>query len=179
MDINDAQRDVRTIFVGGFAGQLVASLVWFVSAAMATWQSYRSAILALVMGGFFIFPMTQLLLRLRGGPHALPKGHPMNGLAKQVAFVLPLSLPLVAGTTLYRLNWFYPAMMVVVGAHYLPFVFLYGMWQFALLSASLIVAGVAIALYLPTIFSLGAWLSAVLLLVFAFIGRSVALRDSH
>lgn len=174
MNISDAQRDVRTVFLGGFAGQLVSGGVWLLSAALATWHSPRTAILVVVVGGVFIFPLTQLLLHLMGGPFALPKGHPMNALARQVAFVVPLNLPLVGAATLYRLNWFYPALMIVVGAHYLPFMFLYGMWQFGVLAASLIVVGIGIALYLPTVFSLGGWLTAVLLLVFAFTGRSVA-----
>jgi hypothetical protein len=80
VNISDAQRDVRTVFLGGFAGQLVSGAVRFVSAALATWHSSRTAIYALVVGGLFIFPLTQLLLRMMGRPIALPKGHPMNAL---------------------------------------------------------------------------------------------------
>ena len=36
-------------------------------------------------------------------------------------------------------------LMVVVGAHYLPFVFLYGMWEFAVLCGVLVGGGVASA----------------------------------
>ena len=132
MDITDAQRDVRTTFVGGFAGQLVSSAIWFASAALATWHSQRSAIYALVFGGMLIFPATLLLLRSMGRPGGLPKGHPMNALGMQVAFIVPASLPVVAGATLYRHNWFYPACMIIVGAHYFPFIFMYGMWQFGI-----------------------------------------------
>jgi hypothetical protein len=74
VNISDAQRDVRNVFLGGFPGQLVSSLVWLVSAVLATWQSPKSAIIALVAGGFFIFPLTQLLLRLMGRPASLPTG---------------------------------------------------------------------------------------------------------
>jgi uncharacterized protein DUF7010 len=172
--IVDAQRDVRTVFLGGFAGQLVSSGVWFLSAASATWYSPKTAMEVLVVAGFFIFPMTQLLLRLMGRPAGLPKGHPMNALGMQVAFVLPLCLPLAFASTAYRQNWFYPAVMIALGAHYLPFIFMYGMWQFGVLAAFLIGSGVVIGLYLPSIFSLGGWLTALALLVFAFVGRSVA-----
>jgi hypothetical protein len=51
------------------------------------------------------------------------------------------------------------------------------MWQFGILAASLIGAGVAIGMYLPSVFSLGGWLTAILLLFFAFVGRSVAVRE--
>jgi hypothetical protein len=52
----------------------------------------------------------------------------------QVAFVLPASMPLLVPVGLYRLNWFYPAMTILLGAHYLPFVFLYEMRMFAALA---------------------------------------------
>lgn len=178
MNISDAQRDIRSVFLGGFAGQLVSSLVWLLSAVLATWHSPKSAIIALVVGGMFIFPLTQLLLRLMGRPASLSKGHPMNALAIQIAFTLPLNLPLIAAATAYRLNWFYPAFMIAVGTHYLPFIFLYGMPQFGVLAALLIGAGLTIGLYLHSVFCLGAWMTALILLLFAFIGRSVALRES-
>src|SRR5277367_884006 len=138
LTIIDAQRDVRTVFLGGFAGQLISSLVWFLSAAVATWHSSGAAMAVLVVGGFFIFPLTQLLLRLMGRPASLPKGHPMNALGMQVAFVLPFNLPLVFAATACRQDLFYPAFMVALGSHYLPFIFMYGMWQFGALAALLI-----------------------------------------
>lgn len=178
MNINDAQRDVRDTFLGGFAGQLVSSVLWFASAAVSL-RSPRAAIWVLALGGVLIFPFTQLLLRLMGRPFALPKGHPMNGLAMQIAFTVPLSLPLVAAATLYRLNWFFPAFMIVVGAHYLPFIFLYGMPQFGMLAGLLIAAGILIGRYASSAFALGGWVTALILLLFAFIGRSVSRKGEQ
>ena len=101
----------------------------------------------------------------------------MNALAMQVAFTLPLNLLLVAGATLYHLNWFYPAFMIALGTHYLPFIFLYGMRQFGALAALLIAGGVAIGLCLPSVFCIGGWVTAMLLFVFAIVGRYVALKE--
>jgi hypothetical protein len=178
MEIINAQKDVRETFMGGFAGQLVSAVLWCASAVACTWHSLRLGELILILGGFFIFPLTQLLLRSMGHAYAMPKGHPMNALAVQVAFTLPLTLPLVIGVAALRPVWFYPALMITLGAHYLPFIFMYGMWQFGVLSAMLIGSGVAIAMYLPAPVSLGAWLTAVLLFAFAFVGRRVAHSDS-
>jgi hypothetical protein len=177
MEIMQAQRDVRITYLGGFAGQIVSSGVWFLSAIGATWFSFRAAVLLLLIGGFFIFPLTQLLLRLMRRPFSLPKRHPMNGLAMQVAFTLPLTLPLVLAATAYRHSWFYPAFMIALGSHYLPFIFLYGMWQFGVLAAALIGSGIVLGLFLPAAFSLGAWITASLLLVFSFVGRRAARAD--
>jgi len=76
-----------------------------------------------------------------GRPAGLPKGHPMNALGMQVAFTLPFNLLLVGAATMYRLNWFYPAVMITLGSHYLPFIFQYGMWEFGVLAGILIGAG--------------------------------------
>src|ERR1022692_3071494 len=176
MEIINAQKDVRETFMGGFAGQLVSAVVWCTSGAACAWYSLQLGELVLILGGFFIFPLTQLLLRSLGHAYALPKGHPMNALAIQIAFTLPLTLPVVIGIAALRPAWFYPAFMIALGAHYLPFVFLYGMWQFAGLCAALVASGVAIGMYLPKPLSLGAWLTATLLFLFAFVGRHVARR---
>ncbi len=178
MTIKDAQREVRSVYLGGFAGQLVSSAVWFLSAALAAWNAPTTGIYARGFGGFFIFLFTQLLLRAMGRRASLDAQNPFKQLAMQVAFTLPLNLPLVAAATImHRLNWFYPAFMIALGTHYLPFMFLYGMWQFGGLAAILIGAGLMLGLYAQNTFSLGGWITAVALLLFAFIGRGVALRE--
>jgi hypothetical protein len=173
MLVKDAQREVRTVFVGGFWGQLVSSALWLSSAALATWVTPRAAILELVFGGFFIFPTTQLLLRLTGGAASLTKGNPLGHLAMQIAFTVPISMLLLVPVTEFHLNLFYPAFMVIVGSHYLPFTFLYGMRMFIPLSAILIGGGVIIAIYCPGSFTLGGWIGGLTLLVFAWIGRAL------
>lgn len=174
MDIATAQRDVRTAFLGGFAGQLVSGLIWLASAFAATWSSPKIAILVLVLGGIFIFPLTLLVLKVMGRPAGLPKNHPMNGLGLQVALIVPFTLPVVGGATLHHLNWFYPACMIVVGAHYLPFIFMYGMWQFGALAALLIGGGLALGMFVPSSFVLGAWITAITLMIFAFVARAAS-----
>jgi hypothetical protein len=115
MDIQEAQRQVRSAYVGGFGGQLVSSVTWLVSAALGTWVSPRASILTVVIGGFFIFPLTQMLLRLSGGRASVSRGNPFNSLGMQIAFVLPFSMLLLVPVGLYNLNWFFPALMVLVG----------------------------------------------------------------
>jgi hypothetical protein len=179
MEIADAQREVRTRFVGGFYGQLVAGVLWLAAAGLGTWGTPRAAITALVVGGFFIFPATELLIRLSGSRAALSPDNSLRSLGMQVAFVLPLSMPLLLAVGRYRLSWFFPAMMILVGAHYLPFVFLYGMRMFAVLAALLVGGGMAIALYASSEFSAGAWYTGVVLLVFAGMGRTMVRPGSR
>ncbi len=171
MTVADAQREIRTSYLGGFMGHLVSAFLWLGSAAFATWGSPRQAIVLLVVGGFFIYPACRVGLRLMGHPVLVSPENPLNGLAMQVAFVLPLSLPVVGAAALCRLNWFYPAFMIVLGAHYLPFIFLYGMRLFAFLCGILVCGGLALGLYGAQTFPVGGWITGGVLLVFALLGR--------
>src|SRR5262245_53512210 len=60
MTIQEAQRELRQAYLGGFAGGLVAGGIWLASAALGTWSTKRAAILMLVVGGMFIYPLTVL-----------------------------------------------------------------------------------------------------------------------
>jgi hypothetical protein len=171
MHIIDAQRENRFRYSGGFYGQAVAGLIWLVSAGFASWSSPRTAIAVLVIGGFFIFPITELLVRTVGSRLKLDSRNLMPQLGMQAAFVLPFSMPLLLPVSQYNLNLFYPALMILLGAHYLPFVFLYGMRMFAVLAACLLAGGIIIAMYLSGSFSIGAWYTGTILLIFAVVGK--------
>jgi len=173
MLVKDAQKESRTVFAGGFVGQLVCSALWLASAALGTWGSSRNAIFELTLGGCFIFPITQLLLLVSGRRASLSRENPLGHLAMQVAFTVPIGMLLLVPITELRLNLFYPALLVIVGAHYLPFIFLYGMRMFGALAAILVGAGVVIAMYFPSPFSLGGWVGGVTQFVFAWIGLGV------
>ena len=173
MTISEAQLEIRTRFVGGFYGQFVSGILWLTSASLAVWRGPRASIIMLVVGGFLIFPATELLIRAIGERGQVSSANALRSLGMQIAFVLPLSMPLLLPVGLYRLNWFYPAMMILLGAHYLPFVFLYGMRMFAVLAAFLIGGGTFIAMYFSASFSIGAWYTGTILLVFAGLGRTI------
>lgn len=174
MDIAEAQRDVRIVYAGGFHGQLVSGSIWLLAAGASLAVSRPAGILVLLVGGASIFPITTLLLKVGGGPSSLPAGHPMAPLAMQIAFTVPLGLLVAVAAAGYQQDWFFPASMVIVGAHYLPFTFLYGMSLFAVLGGLMTSGGVALALWLPNTFSAGGWVAGALLIVFAFL-----LRRSH
>ena len=178
MKINDAQKEVRTVHLGSFSGLIVTGLIWLLSAAMSAWMSTGLAIWALILGGTFIFPLSQLLQKAMGKPSTLSKENPFGALAMQIAFVIPFCYPVIAAATIHNTNWFYPAFLVVVGAHYLPFIFLYGMWQFGILAAWLVGLGTVIGMYFPENFALGGWIGAAIYLLSAFPFRAFALRHN-
>lgn len=181
MLISEAQREMRVIFRNGAVGQLVSGVFWLLSAALATFVSHRAGIISLIAIGFFTYPLTQLALRLfppasQGGKGCMTgktvvsarRENPFNALAMQTAFIVPLLLPLVGVVSLYKENLFYPALMLVLGVHYMPFITLYGMRSFAFLAAFLLMAGVSLGMgWLPNTFALGGWITGAALLIFS------------
>lgn len=167
MQIADAQRDVREVYAGGAPGQLVSAVLWLAAATLATVVSPTAGIVALLLGGVAILPVTMLVLRLGGGPSSLPRGHPMAPLAVQIAFTVPLGLLVAVAAAGYQLDWFFPASMLIVGAHYLPFTFLYGTPIFAGLGAAMCLGAITLALWLPLGFAAGGWITAAMLVVAA------------
>lgn len=178
MDIQDAQREIRSGAIGGFWGQLLYSTLYLVSAALATWGTPKASILTAVIAGFFVFPLMQLMLRLDRRPRTSKK-NPSYWLCMQIAFVLPLSMLLLWPVGLYRLNWFFPALMILVGAYYLPFATSFGMRMFLFLAGILIAEGCVIAVYFSAWVSLGARVTGITLFVFAWIGRAIVMGEER
>ena len=102
MTIEEAQREVRTVFMHGSVGQAVSGAIWLLSASFSTWVSPSCGIWVLVLGGACIFPVTQLVLRLLGRPVTIGSANPLRWLAIQIAFTIPLNLPLAGAATMHR-----------------------------------------------------------------------------
>ena len=177
MNLIDCQVEMRKSFIGGFAGQLISGLIWLAAAAASVWLRPGVGMAVLFFGSMLIFPLTQGALRMMGRPARVSAGNRLWGLGAQTAFTVPINFLLVGAATLYKEEWFFPAAMIVVGAHYLPFVTLYGMRIFGVLAAILVCSGAFLGLYGPPIFSAGGWLTAGVLLIFAFILRRLVLEE--
>ena len=177
--LTDAQREMRSAFLGGFAGQLVSGLLWLIASGASVLGSPQYGMAFLFLGSMSIFPLTQLSLKMMGRKAKVNEHNGLWALGSQIAFTVPINFLLVGAIVLYRPSWFFPAAMIVVGAHYLPFITLYGMKMFGVLAVLLILGGTAIGLYGPPVFSLGGWLTGLLLIIFAFIGRAIVLREEQ
>ena len=177
MHIIACQREMRSAFLGGFAGQLVSGLIWLIAAAISGLVSATVGMAALFFGSMLIFPLTQLLLRLIGRPARVSPENRLWALGTQVAFIVPIGFLLVGAATLYQETWFFPAALILVGAHYLPFITLYGMRMFGILAAAMVIVGAGLALYGPPVFALGGWLGGALMILFGFVGRQLVLRE--
>lgn len=167
MQVKDAQSDVLRVYRGGFAGPLVSALVWLAAAATYEWGSPGLAMAVLFLGGMLIFPLSVLVLKIIGGPSSLPKGHPSTALAVQSAATVPLGLLVAIVLGSLEPTLFFPAALVIVGAHYLTFISLYGTWLFGILAVCLVTLGTISFFLLPSLRGPSPWIGAAILLVFA------------
>ena len=167
MEILQAQADVRRIYRAGFLGPLVSAVIWAAANAVFTWGSPAAGMAALFFGGMLIFPLGTLVMKTLGGPTALPKGHPSAALAMQCAFTVPLGLLIAIALGSYEPAFFFPATLIIVGAHYLVFISLYGMRLYAVLAGALILLGVTTMFLVPELGGISGWLGAAIFLLFA------------
>jgi hypothetical protein len=140
-DLTHAQSDMRSGYCSGGAGVLASALAWL-SAAVATLQtSPQQAVWVLFIGGMAIHPVATVICKLLGSSGKHTKGNSLGTLAWASTLWLIFSLPLAYVVSLYRIEWFFPAMLLVIGGRYLTFNILFGMRVYWLLGLSLAAAG--------------------------------------
>ena len=169
MRLEDAQREMREAYRDGSLGGWVSGSIWLLSAAMGTWGSRTQAVWILIIGGMFIFPLSVLALKLVGARASLSKENPLGALAMQVAFTVPLAIPLILAATQGKPEWFYAGFLIVVGAHYLPFVTLYGQPLFWGAGFVMVAAGVWLPMLAPGEFALGGWVGGGMLIALGIV----------
>src|SRR4249920_1441105 len=106
----DAQRDMRFGYLRGAPGVLASGIAWLAAALVAIVVSPMGAVWALFIGGMFIFPVGVLLAKLLGRPGKHSPRNPLGTLAMEGTVLLMLALPLAFVVSLYRIEWFFPAM---------------------------------------------------------------------
>jgi len=144
LTIADAQRDMRHAYMDGAPGILTSGTVWFVAGMACILRSPAEAVWTLFIGGMLIHPAALVLLKLFGRPAAHARANPLGTLALITTIWMILSLPLAYGVSLLRIEWFFPAMLFVIGGRYLTFATLYGMRIYLLFGAVLALAGYAL-----------------------------------
>ncbi|UXI70297.1 DUF7010 family protein [Tahibacter amnicola] len=165
-DLPQAQSDMRTGYCSGGAGVLASSLAWFAAAIATIKASPQQAVWVLFIGGMAIHPVAILICKLfgRSGKHA--KTNPLGALAAASVFWLIFSLPLAYVVSLYRIEWFFPAMLLVIGGRYLTFSTLFGLRVYWVLGMALAGTGYLLGKFAVTP-TLGAFAGASVEALFA------------
>ncbi len=127
MNLDEAQRDMQRAYYDGATGLFASATAWL-AATLAAWLSTPgTAIAVLLFGGMLIFPVSVVLSKAlgRSGFHA--KDNPLGALVLGSTVWMFLAIPIAFGASLYRVEWFFPAMLLTIGGRYLTFSTLYGL----------------------------------------------------
>ncbi len=132
LTIADAQRDMRTAFFDGAPGVLTSGMVWLVAGLVALFVSAEKSVWALFIGGMLIHPIGLLVCKVLGRSGKQSANNPLGLFAGESTAWLIVSLPLAYAVSLYRIELFFPAMLLVIGGRYLGFHTLFGLrWYWA------------------------------------------------
>lgn len=177
MTIADAQRDMRHAYISGAPGMLTSAAVWLTAGIVALLQTPERALWMLFIGAVLIHPVSVLLVKALGRSGQHTKGNPLGSLAIATTVWLILSCAIAFGVALYRIEWFFPAMLCVIGGRYLTFATLYGMRAYWACGLTLALAAyVLLSLHAPP--AAGAFTGAALEAGFAvailFLSRSAS-----
>jgi hypothetical protein len=168
MNFEEAQENMNVSYYGGGTGVFASGLVWSIAGMVALFSSQQTSMLTLFFGGMFIHPLGMLLSKIlkRSGNHH--SENPLGKFALENTVVLFVGLFLAFSIAQLRIEWFYPIMLIIIGARYMTFQTLYGLKVYWLLGLMLITSGVGgILLDMP--FFLGAFVGGGLEIVFSFI----------
>ena len=136
----DFQEDMRRGYLWGATGIMTSGLVWMAAGLVAYFNDPRNAIWVLFIGAGFIVPVSNLIDRILGAPGKHSQGNRLSVLALETTVFMLMCLPLAYGLAMYRIEWFFPAVLMVIGGRYITFGTVYGTPIYWLLGATLGVA---------------------------------------
>lgn len=177
LSIVEAQHDMRFSYLSGAPGIFASALAWFAAAMVALQVSPEKAVIALFIGGMLIHPVGVLLAKALGRPGSHTKGNPLGSLAMESTVLMILCLPIAFAVSKLQMQWFFPAMLLVIGGRYLTFATLFGMRIYWALGAAL-VAAAYLLIVLKASAAAGALAGSLVEMVFATIIFIIARRTS-
>ena len=166
MTIGDAQGDMRRAYISGAPGMLVSAAVWLSAGIVALLVSPERALWTLFIGAAFIHPVSVFVVKLLGRSGKRAKDNPLGSLALATTVWLILGCAIAFGVSLYRMDWFFPAMLCTIGGRYLTFSTLYGMRVYWVCGLTLALAAYVL-LRLDAVPAVGAFTGGALEAIFA------------
>ena len=94
-------------------------------------------VLALIIGGMLIFPISALMGKLIGIKGVHDKNNPLGKLAMEGTIWMIMCIPLAYGLSLVKLEWFFQGMLMIIAGRYLTFASIYGRRIYWILATSL------------------------------------------
>lgn len=126
MNIEEAQTNMRHAYLGGAPGLATSAVVWLLAGSVCVVRGPQAGVLVLIFGGMLIHPLAILGSKLLGRPGAHARNNPLAPLALESTVILLLGVILSFALSRFRVELFFPSMLIVIGGRYLTFHTLYG-----------------------------------------------------
>ncbi len=172
----DYHNEIRQSYLGGFSILLIEGFFWILAGVLWDFVSFKIAILLIIISGTLFYPISQLLQKILKRPK-IRKENPLNLLFTQIGLIIPFSFPLIFLFTKENVNLFFPALTIIVGAHYLPFVFAYKLKTYWILALLLVVGGSIFGFIVTDNIYYCAYYTGSMLLLFAVINHYIVKKE--
>jgi hypothetical protein len=168
MTIAEYQYNMRQAYAGGATGIFASSLIWFAAAFIAYFGTPAQSIIGIYIGGMLIFPLSIVFSKLVGRRGSHDAKNVLGKLAIETTIFMLVCFPLAYAASLAHIEWFYPAMLCIIGGRYFIFSTIYGLKTYWLLGGALLVGALCLLLF-KSEFYVGALMGALIELLFAFV----------
>ncbi|HLP38963.1 DUF7010 family protein [Lacibacter sp.] len=134
--LDKAQSDMYNGYAFGSLGVVTSGSIWLISTIISYSYSSSQAIWTLLIGGVLINPVSKLLGIAIGlkGPAV---NNPLKNLALEGTIWMIMCIPMAYGLSFQNTEWFFQAMLLIIGGRYLTFATVFGNKLFWILGATL------------------------------------------
>ncbi len=172
----DNHKEIRQSYLGGFSILIIESFFWLLAGFMWDNVSFKIGILVIIVSGTFFYPLSQLIQNILKRPK-IRKENPLNLLFTLLGLIIPFSFPLIFMITKENINLFFPALTIIIGAHYLPFVYAYKMNIYWIIASLLVIGGSVFGFFLLDNTSYCAYYTGSVLFLFSIINRYLIKKE--
>ena len=172
----DYHKEIRHSYLGGFSILIIEGLFWILAGILGNLISLKIGILVIIIGGAFFYPLGQLVQVILKRPK-IAKANTLKSLFTQISLIIPFSFPLIFLITKENVNLFFPALTIIVGLHFLPFVYAYKLRTYWILSSLLVIGGSLFGFMFLDISHFCAYYTGSLLLLFAIINNYLVKKE--
>ena len=169
-------KEIRISYLGGFSILLLEGFFWILAGILWDFVSYKIGILVIIISGTFFYPLSTLLQNILKCPK-IRKENPLNLLFTQLGLTLPFSFPIIFLLTKENVNLFFPALTIIIGSHYLPFIYAYKLNSYWILAALLVIGGSLFGFIAFDNISYCAYYTGSLLLIFANLNHYLVKKE--
>ncbi len=172
----DFHTEIRHSYLGGFSILLVEGFMWILAGIFWNFISFKIGILVIIIGGTFFYPLGEIVQRLLKRPK-IKKENPLNLLFTQISLIIPFSFPVIFLLSRENVNLFFPALTIIIGAHYLPFVYAYKLKTYWILASLLVIGGGFFGFIVQDNSGFCAYYTGSILFLFAILNRYITQKE--